>query len=108
MNDLLIFGMTGVVSGLALLAAHYFPWNRNRAELERTTAYAIGTSVVVGVPVIAMLLTVLMGDSRGELFWALLLVANTAVCGTTVKLAYWVDEHQVKPISLDEARYERS
>lgn len=106
-NNALLFGATHVVSALALTTAHYFPWLPNRGELDRVTAYAIGTAVVVGMPVVTMMLAYLTGNHRSELFWVALLLINTLVCGATVRLAYWIDDQRIKPISLDEARSER-
>lgn len=102
-SDLLLFGAPLVVSSLALGLMHWYPYRNGVQSLARTTAYALGTSVTVGVPAMAMLVAHALGMAQGELFWVALVVANTLVSGATVHLAYWIDSHRA--ISLDEARH---
>lgn len=89
--DLLMFLAPLLVSALALACMHWFPWKSGADILTRIEAYTAGTLVTVGVPVLAMLLAAALSLHYGELFWASLLTANTAVSGATVKLAYWYD-----------------
>ena len=89
--DLLLFAAPLLVSALTLALMHWFPWKDGMDVLSRVEAYAAGTLVTVGVPVVAMLIATALSLHQGELFWAALLVANTAVSGATVKLAYWYD-----------------
>jgi hypothetical protein len=56
--------------------------------LDRVTAYTLGTAVVVGFPVTAMMAAAAMQIPQHELFWAALLIVNTAASGATVNLAY--------------------
>lgn len=91
-RDALLFATPLVVSSLALTAMHFFPWNRGVRPLERTTAYALGTLVTVGVPVLAMLAAALLAMPQGELFWAALLIVNALVSGATVNGCYWLDK----------------
>jgi len=104
LHDLLLFAAPLGASAITLAAIHWFPGAR---ELSRTTAYAIGTLVTVGVPAAAMLLAAALGLSRGELFWATLLLTNALVSGATVNLAYWIDGKLPHAITLDEVANER-
>lgn len=90
-SDLLVFVTPLLFSSAALAALHWFPWHGGEQELSRLEAYMVGTSVVVGVPVLTMLLVTTLERSYGEPFWASLLLANTAVSGLTVGGAYWYD-----------------
>ncbi len=106
LRSALLFGVSIALSVTTLAAMHWYPWNRGTAPLARTTAYAMGTSIVVGFPVIAILIASALGLQYSQLVWAALLVANTAVSGATVKTAYWIDS--AKAITLDEAHPEGS
>lgn len=79
-----------LISATTLAAMHWFP-HRPRGHVAR---YALGTSVVVGVPVAAMLVTAALGLAYPSLFWAALLVVNTAIGGATVAGAYWLDSRR--------------
>lgn len=92
--DIVTFAAPPVVSALSLGLAHWFPWHNGARILDRRTAYAIGTSVVVGVPVTTMLLAAALGLHYDQLWWAALLLVNTAVSGATVNLAYWIDSRR--------------
>jgi hypothetical protein len=87
----LLFGIPVALSVTSLAALHWYPWNRGTQPLSRLAAYAVGTSVVVGFPVAAMLVAMALHMPQTELFWSSLLIANTAASGATVKLAYWID-----------------
>ncbi len=89
--DLLFFITPPLFSAVALAALHWFPWRNGAADLTRLEAYTAGTLIVVGVPVASMLLAYAMDRTYGELFWALLLIANTVASGVTVQVAYWYD-----------------
>lgn len=89
--DLLMFAAPLLISALALAWMHWFPWKSGAEMLSRLEAYAAGTLVTVGVPVVTMLTVAMLGLHYGELFWAGLLAANTAVSGATVKACYWYD-----------------
>lgn len=99
--DLVVFCAPLAASAITLSALHWFPWHGGARVLSRTTAYAVGTLVVVGVPVAAMLLTYALGLFYGQLFWATLLAANVLVSGATVHLAYWVDSRRA--LTLEDA-----
>ncbi len=92
--DILLFVLPLLFSAITLAALHWFPWYSGTRPLSRVAAYTAGTSVVVGVPVVTMLLAASLGIHRLEWFWAALLVANTAVSGGTVSLAYWIDSRR--------------
>jgi hypothetical protein len=79
-----------------LAALHWYPWR----GLSRVAAYALGTCVTVGVPVLTMLAAALLETGYSELTWAAFLVANTIVCGATVQLAYLVDSR--RPLTLED------
>ena len=108
-NELVFSGLLFIgplmASAVSLTALHYFPWNRGVRPLKRTTAYALGTLVTVGVPVVAMLVAALVGVSRGELFWAALLTLNALVSGGTVNACYWIDG--TRALTLEDAARER-
>lgn len=89
--ELVLFVTPIALSCSTLAATHWFPWHNGTQPLQRTTAYAVGTSVVVGFPVLAMLISAAWQLDIGALFWALLLMANVAASGTTVLAAYWID-----------------
>lgn len=91
LEDALLFGVPLVLSASTLSAMHWYPWNRGVHELDRVSAYVMGTAVVVGYPVIAMFVARGLHMPKDELWWALLLLANTIVSGATVKAAYWID-----------------
>lgn len=99
--DMVVFAAPLGASSLALAAAHWFPWHGRARPLARVDAYAVGTAVVVGVPVAAMLLTAALGRLYGQLFWAALLAANVAVSGAVVHLAYWIDSRNA--LTLEDA-----
>lgn len=98
---MVVFAAPPAASSLALAALHWFPWHGGARPLARVDAYAVGTLVVVGVPVATMLLTAALGIVYGQLFWAALLAANVAVSGATVRLAYWIDSR--KALTLEDA-----
>lgn len=100
LRDILLFGAPLVASSLSLALMHFLPWNGGAKELERTTAYALGTIVTVGVPAMTMVVANALGLHRNELFWATLLIVNALVSGGTVNIAYWVDSFRA--ITLDE------
>lgn len=101
----LLFILPLAASAVSLTALHYFPWNRGARPLKRTTAYALGTLVTVGVPILAMLVAALLGVSRGELFWAAMLALNALVSGATVNACYWIDGSRA--LTLEDAARER-
>jgi hypothetical protein len=92
LQDILLFGAPIVGACLLLGVAHWYPWNRGAKPLRRREAYAIGTSVVVGSPISAMLLAQAMAIPKDEWFWIAHLIVNTAACGITVSVAHWIDE----------------
>lgn len=100
LSDALLFLLPPAVSGVLLLALHWFPWHNGVRDLDRMTAYAVGTVVTVGVPVTAMLVAAAQSLVYGPLFWAMLLLVNTAACGLAVSFAYWVDGQRA--LSLDD------
>lgn len=102
LRDILLFGTPLVTSALSLGLMHWLPWNGGAKELERPTAYALGTIVTVGVPAMTMLVAHALGMARTELFWASLLIINALVSGATVNIAYWVDSGRA--ITLDEVQ----
>jgi len=102
LHNLLLFAAPLGTSALTLAAMHWFP---GAQQVQRPTAYALGTIVTVGVPAAAMLLAAALGLSRGELFWATLLLTNALVSGATVNIAHWIDSK--KPLTLDEVARER-
>lgn len=101
--DLVVFGAPLGVSAITLAALHWFPWHGGAKPLDRLSAYSAGTLVVVGVPVTAMLLTAALGLMHGQLFWALLMIANMLVSGATVHLAYWIDSRRA--LTLEDAHH---
>lgn len=101
LRDVLLFCAPIGASSLSLALMHWLPWKDGVESLERTTAYALGTIVTVGVPAATMLLAYALGLHKSELFWASLLVVNALVSGGTVKTAYWIDGK--RPITLEDA-----
>jgi hypothetical protein len=89
--DVVLVSATLSATSSVLAVMHWFPWHGGARALRRTTAYAMGTSVVVGVPALAMVLVAAMGFAYREVFWAALLVVNALVAGVTVNVAYWID-----------------
>lgn len=106
LGDIVLFAAPLAASAISLTALHWLPWNGGTKPLERTTAYALGTLVTVGVPALTMIMTALLGLHYGELFWAALLLVNALVSGATVKSCYWLDG--TRAISLDEVHHGRS
>lgn len=100
-QDMLLFCAPLAASAVSLGLLHWFPWNGGAANLQRPTAYALGTLVTVGIPAATMLLAAALGMHKGEVFWAVLLVANALVSGATVNVAYWIDSK--RPITLEDA-----
>lgn len=100
LRDILLFGTPLGASALSLGLMHWLPWNGGAKALERTTAYALGTIVTVGIPAMTMLVAHALGLHRNELFWAALLIVNALVSGGTVNAAYWIDNSRA--ITLDE------
>lgn len=100
--DIVLFALPLAASAISLTTLHFLPWNGGTKPLERTTAYAVGTLVTVGVPASTMIMAALLGLHYGELFWAALLVVNALVSGAAVNVCYWLDG--TRAISLDEAR----
>ena len=105
--DVLMFALPLAFSATALAAMHWFPWHSGTRPLGRVAAYTAGATVVVGVPVLTMLLAAVLGIHRLEWFWATLLVANTAVSGVTVNLAYWIDSRRALTLEDDHAERRR-
>jgi len=98
--DILLLSLPPLFSAVVLAAQHWFPWHSGVRPLSRLQAYVAGTSVVVGVPVVAMLIAHVGGIERPVLFWALLLVLNTVAGGLTVMAAYWIDSKRA--VGLEE------
>lgn len=103
LHDILLFAFPLCTSALLLAALHWLPWNGGAKELDRITAYTVGTSVVVGVPVLTMVLAAALQLNRNELFWAAMLLTNMLVSGGTVKLCYWIDS--TRTVTLDEVSH---
>lgn len=89
--DVILFAAPLLISALTLALMHWFPWKGGVDILSRIEAYTAGTLVTVGVPAFTMLTASALDLHQGELFWAVLLAANTVVSGATVKAAYWYD-----------------
>jgi predicted permease len=102
-SDILLFVVPIVLAAALLWGMHFYPWNRRAKPLEPISAYTMGTAVVVGMPIAAMLTAVALDMRKDELFWALHLAVSTCTCGITVKVAYLVDDSD--PISLDEVNH---
>ncbi len=102
LTSALLFGVPIILSATTLAALHWYPWNRGTEPLNRTTAYALGTAVVVGYPVVSMVVAASLGLPHGELFWAALLIVNALASGATVNTAYWIDGN--KAMTLDDAQ----
>ena len=94
LSDILLFGVPVALSMSTLAALHFYPWNKGTRPLKRTTAYTIGTAVVVGLPVAAMFAAMGLDKPQNEAFWALLLIVNTVASGATVHACYWVDDNR--------------
>jgi hypothetical protein len=108
LRDILLFGVPVTLSVTTLTAMHWYPWHNGTKQLDRITAYTLGTAVVVGFPVVAMLVAAAMHMPQNELFWAALLISNTAASGATVKAAYWVDGNKaVSPEEMEGAHAAR-
>jgi hypothetical protein len=100
LQDAVVFLAPPVASTVTLAALHWFPWHGGIRPLSRVVAYALGTGVTVGVPVITMVLTAALGLAYGSLFWAALLLANAFISGAAVGMAYWIDGHRA--LTLDD------
>lgn len=103
--DVLLFVLPILFSVVSLAALHWFPWYSGARPLGRVAAYAAGTAVVVGVPVLTMIVVAALGIHRLEWFWATLLVVNTAFSGGTVSLAHWIDSRRA--LTLEDGRAAR-
>lgn len=100
-SSLMLLGIPIAMSTISLAMLHWYPWNKGTRPLPRIRAYTVGTAVVVGFPVAAMLAAVALHAPQGELFWAALLLLNTLASGATVNIAYWIDGNRA--ISTEEA-----
>lgn len=100
--DVLLFVAPLAASTLALTAMHFFPWHRGARPLRRVDAYALGTLVTVGVPVLTMLLAAVLAMPQRELFWAALLTVNSLVSGATVSACYAIDNGRA--LGLEDVR----
>lgn len=103
--NVLLFVTPLLFSAVAMAALHWFPWHRGAAELSRLGAYTAGTMVVVGVPAAAMIVAHFAGLDVPAVTWAGLLLANAAVSGITVQLAYWYDNRLA--ITSDDVHHAR-
>lgn len=99
--DMLLFAAPLAFSAASLTALHFLPWHGGAKPLARTTAYAIGTVVTVGVPALTMILAAMLDLHHGELFWAALMLVNALTSGAAVNVCYWIDASRA--ITLDEA-----
>lgn len=102
LQDALLFGVPILLSASTLAWMHFYPWNKGTRPLSRVDAYTMGTAVVVGFPVVAMLIADALQMGKDERFWAVHLIVNAIISGITVKTAYWVDEN--RPVSTEEVR----
>jgi len=100
LQDLLLFSIPVGLSMTTLATMHWYPWNKGTRPLKRVAAYTMGTVVVVGYPVATMFVANALKMSHGEVFWALLLIANVVLSGITVNVAYWIDGNRA--VSLEE------
>jgi len=102
LSDVLTFAFSYVVSALALGVLHWLPFAGTEELRDRRICYAMGSSVVVGVPAVAMLLSDALAKPHSGTFWAALIVTNLFVSGLAVQVCYWIDDRHAKPISMDE------
>lgn len=87
-NVTLLKVLCTALPGIAMAAAHWFPWRRvMRRELHNLERYAIGTTAIVGTAAVAI--AVSDGD-RNDHACMLLLAAGAA--GAATALAYITDE----------------
>jgi hypothetical protein len=87
-NTTLLKIVCTVLPGVAMIAAHWFPWRRLlHRDLHNLERYAIGTSAIVGTAAISI--SVSDGD-RNDHAAMLLLAAGAA--GAATALAYITDE----------------
>jgi hypothetical protein len=100
-QDVLLFGVPITLSASTLFWMHFFPWNKGTRPLGYIARYSMGTTCVVGFPVIAMLVADAMQMPHDERWWASHLIANVAVSGLTVMLAYWIDSNRA--VTAEEA-----
>lgn len=101
-EDLLLYGVSGLVSGLLLAALHWAPIGERAGIRDRRICYALGAAVVIGVPVVCLLLTEQMGMTRGQSYWAAYLVVNTLISGLALQFCYMIDDGQ--PVTTDDVR----
>lgn len=84
------FLVCATVPGLAMAAAHWFPWRATFGrKLPRLAAYAIGTTGIVATSAAAIASDT---DGSAKRHAALLLTA-AASAGVTTLLAWWLDTH---------------
>lgn len=77
-----------LVPGVAMAAAHWFPWRRLLGrDLHQLEAYCIGTATIVGISSAAI--TQSEGDGYDD---ALMLLSAAASAGGVVVAAYALDE----------------
>lgn len=98
-SQTLLLGVPVALSVSTLSALHWYPWNKGTKPLGRVAAYTVGTAVVVGYPIAAMLAAIVLGLPQNELFWAGLLATNTFASGAAVNIAYWIDGNRAVGIN---------
>lgn len=101
LGDLLLFGVPLAFSSAVLAALHWYPWNRGTKPLTRRQAYTIGTLVLMGSPISAMLVSLGLEMRHDEVFWIAHLLATMFVCGSTVNFTYWLDG--IRAVSLEDS-----
>lgn len=102
LGDVLLFGFCYLISALALGVMHWLPFAGTEELRDRRMCYAMGSSVVVGVPAGAMILADALAMPHSGTFWAALTVTNLFVSGLAVQVCYWIDDRHAKPLSMDE------
>lgn len=101
-KDLLLYGVAGLVSSMTLAALHWTPIGGGANVRDRRICYALGSSVLIGVPVAAMRIAEAMGYERKQSYWATFLLANTFVSGLAVQVCYLIDDGQ--PVTAHDVR----
>lgn len=90
-SQVLLLGVPVALSVTTLTALHWYPWNKGTKPLGRVASYTLGTAVVVGYPIAAMIAAIILAMPQGESFWVALLSLNTLASGAAVNIAYWID-----------------
>ena len=89
---LFLFGMATIVPGLAMLAAHYFPWRALLGrDLGRIECYSWGTAWIMGISTAGMRISARLGQPLPPADCARLVELSAVSAGVCTVAAYAID-----------------